>query len=179
MKGDSVSTESRQRTRIFRKALRDIEFICRQILRFSKMSPEQLVKHMAKRKEDAFCTLPHHSGRGHLVYGHEASQRFDTLGNLVLYYEPYLAGRVNSEIIREKIVDAFVQRVLRENGGVGYRHGGNDPQGCKRSLQGVFGHQRVFPALRLVSSWRAKRIQNRSHNVRTTSDFFPFSAGNV
>lgn len=118
MKDNSVSTESRQRTRIFRKALRDIEFICRQILRFSKMSPEQLLKHMAKRKEDAFCTIPHHSGQGHLICGHEASQRFDTLGNLVLDYEPYLAGRVNSEIIREKIVDAFVQRVLREHGGL-------------------------------------------------------------
>lgn len=80
------------------------------------MQPNQLLKHMAKRREDALCMLPHPGGRGHLICGHAAWQRFSTLGSLVLDYEPDLAGRVNSEKARKKVVDVFVQRVLREHG---------------------------------------------------------------
>jgi len=78
------------------------------------MPPKQLIKHMAKRREDAFCMIPHPDGRGHLSCGIDAARRFGTLADRVLEYEPQFAGRLSRSKMKDRVVAAFVQRVLRE-----------------------------------------------------------------
>jgi hypothetical protein len=78
------------------------------------MPPKQLLKHMAKCREDALCMIPHPDGRGHLICGFEAMRRFGTLTDRVLEYEPWLAGRLGRSKMKDRVVAAFVQRVLRE-----------------------------------------------------------------
>lgn len=97
-----------------RKSIRDLEFICGQILRFARMPPEQLLKHMAKRREDAFCMIPHPDGRGQLSCGIQAARRFGALADRVLEYDPQLSGRLSRSKTKDRVVAAFVQRVLRE-----------------------------------------------------------------
>ena len=90
-----VTSADQSRTKTIRGAVRDLDFICRQILRFARIPPKQLIKHMAKRRDDALCMIPHPDGRGHLICGIEATRRFDTLTERVLEYEPWLAGRLS------------------------------------------------------------------------------------
>ena len=78
------------------------------------MPPKQLLKHMAKRREDAFCMIPHPDGRGNLICGMEATRRFGALADRVLEYEPWLAGRLSRSKTKDRVVAAFVQRILRE-----------------------------------------------------------------
>lgn len=99
---------------MIRRSVRDLNFICGQILRFARMPRKQLLKHMAKRREDALCVIPHPDGRGHLSCGIDAVRRFGTLADLVLEYEPQLAGRLSRSNTKNRVVAAFVQRVLRE-----------------------------------------------------------------
>ncbi len=102
------------RSQIIRKALRDFEFVCRQVIRFARMPPKQMMKHMAKRKEDALAMIPHPSGRGQLICGCEASKRLSKVASLVFEYAPDLSDRIDPAIARKKVIDAFVLRVLTE-----------------------------------------------------------------
>ena len=69
---------------------------------------------MAKRREDALCMIPRSDGRGHLICGFEAMRRFGMLADRVLEYDPWLTGRLSRSKTKDRMVAAFVQRVLRE-----------------------------------------------------------------
>lgn len=125
--------------KVVRKSIRDLEFICGQILRFARMPPKQLLKHMAKRREDAFHMIPHPDGRGHLSCGIEAERRFGILADRVLEYEPQLSGRLSRSKTKDRVVAAFVQRVLREkkevDAGTAEQILRDVSEGCKASLR--------------------------------------------
>ena len=103
------------------------------------MPPKQLLKHMAKRREDAFCMIPHPDGRGHLSCGIEAARRFSTLADRVLEYEPQLSGRLSRSKTKDRVVAAFVQRVLRErkevDAGTAEQILKDVSEGCRASLR--------------------------------------------
>lgn len=117
---DSGRSSQTPRSQIVRKVLRDLEFVCRQLIRFARMSPKQLMKHMAKRKTDALAMIPHPSGRGQMICGREASQRLSSVATLVSEYAPDLTNRIDPEIARTKVVDAFVRIVLTEKQGLDF-----------------------------------------------------------
>jgi hypothetical protein len=103
------------------------------------MPPKQLLKHIAKRREDAFCMIPHPDGRGQLSCGIEAARRFGTLADRVLEYEPQLAGRLSRSKTKDRVVAAFVQRVLREkrevDAGTAEQILRDVSEGCRASLR--------------------------------------------
>ena len=78
------------------------------------MPGKQLLKHMAKRREDALADIPHPDGRGLLTCGMEALRRFDQITDRFLDSEPTLTGRIDRAKARKKVIEAFVTRVLRE-----------------------------------------------------------------
>lgn len=99
--------------RIVTHAQRDLEFICRQILRFARMQPKELIAHLQKHREDMFCTIPHPDG-GHLQCSALGWRKFDALADRVIDIEPTLAKRVELEQVKKAIIDTFVQLVLKE-----------------------------------------------------------------
>lgn len=95
------------------RSQRDLEFICRQILRFKRMQPKELFVHIRKHREDAFCTIPHPGG-GHLQCGALGWEKFSSLVDRVIDFEPKLARRVEPERVKKAVIDAFSQRILKE-----------------------------------------------------------------
>ncbi|TCV85811.1 hypothetical protein EDC63_10819 [Sulfurirhabdus autotrophica] len=103
------------RKRIISQSRRDLEFICKQILRFLKMPHKELFAHYQKNRHDAFCTIPHPDGKGQLQCGSLAWEKFGKLAGRVFEFEPTLAQRVSEGRVMKEVIDAFVQRVLREH----------------------------------------------------------------
>lgn len=99
--------------KIVARSQRDLEFICRQILRFTRMQPKELIAHVQKHREDMFCTIPHPNG-GHLQCSALGWRKFSALADRVIDFEPKLARRVEPEQVKKAVIDAFVQRVLKE-----------------------------------------------------------------
>jgi len=137
--GGRIASTLPPTAKVVRKSIRDLEFICGQILRFARMQPKQLFKHMAKHREDAFCMIPHPDGRGHLSCGIDAARRFGILADRVLEYEPQLVGRLSRSKTKDRVVAAFVQRVLREkrevDAGTAEQILRDVSEGCKASLR--------------------------------------------
>lgn len=83
--------------------------------------------------------IPHPDGRGHLSCGIEAARRFGTLADHVLEYDPQLAGRLSRSRTKDRVVAAFVQRVLREKGeveaGTAEQILRDVSEGCRASLR--------------------------------------------
>lgn len=111
------------------RSKRDLEFICRQILRFTRMQPNELFAHIRKHREDTFCTIPHPGG-GHLQCSALGWQRFAALADRVIDFEPTLAKRVEPEQVKRTVIDAFVQRLLKEKREL-------DLETCEQILQDV------------------------------------------
>ena len=82
--------------KIVARSQRDLEFICRQILRFTRMQPKELFAHIRKHREDAFCIIPHPGG-GHLQCGALGWEKFSSLVDRVIDFEPMLARRVAAD----------------------------------------------------------------------------------
>lgn len=95
-------------------AQRELEFVIRQLLRFARMSPEELIAYFRKHPEESFYTIPGPDGKGHYQCGSLAWGKIGTLADRVLELAPTLGMRVDRERSRDAIVGAFVQRVLRE-----------------------------------------------------------------
>ncbi len=103
------------RKRIISQSRRDLEFICKQILRFLKMPHKELFAHYQKNRHDAFCTIPHPDGKGQLQCGSLAWEKFGKLAGRVFEFEPTLAQRVSEERVMQEVIDVFVQRVLKDH----------------------------------------------------------------
>jgi hypothetical protein len=103
-----------ERKKIVARSMRDFEAISRQIVRFGRMAPENLMAHMRTHKEDLFCNVPHSSGNGTIICGAIAQQKFTNLVDRVIEFEPLLARRVSHNKVREHLIEFFVQQVLKE-----------------------------------------------------------------
>ena len=100
--------------KIAKRAQHDIEFVCRQLLRFAKMPLDEHMAYLRKHPNDAFCRIPHPDGKGHLQCGALAWNKFGALTDLALDLDRGLGQRVGRQRARDAVTDAFVKRVLQE-----------------------------------------------------------------
>jgi hypothetical protein len=96
------------------KVTRELEFICRQLLRFAKMPAKELIAYLRKHPEESFCTIPRPDGKGHYHCGALAWKKFGVLVDCVFELAPSLAKRVERARTKDTIVSAFICRVLKE-----------------------------------------------------------------
>lgn len=82
------------------------------------MSFKELNAYSQRNQYDVLCTIQHPDGRGHLICGALAWERFDRLVNRVIDFEPELARRVSIEQLKKIVIDVFVQYILKEQRGV-------------------------------------------------------------
>lgn len=99
---------------IAKRALKCIEFINRQLLRFAKMPPNELMAYLRKHPREAFCQIPHPKGNGNLQCGSIAWNKLGELADLALKLDTCLGRRVSSQQVRKAVTDAFVSKVLQE-----------------------------------------------------------------
>lgn len=104
--------------KIAKRALKAIEFICRQLLRFAKMPPIELMAYLRKNPKDAFCDIPHPKGNGHIHCGSLAWNKLNELADLTIELDHGLGRRVGRRLAKEAVINAFVKRVLQEARGV-------------------------------------------------------------
>lgn len=97
-----------------KRAKRDIEFVCRQLLRFAKMPLAERKAYMRKHPNETFCQIPHPDGTGYLQCGIHAWDKLGSLADLALNLDRGLGRRVGRRRIREVITYAFAKRVLQE-----------------------------------------------------------------
>lgn len=100
--------------RTAKRAQRDIEFVCRQIARFAKMSFDEYKAYLRKHPDDAFCNIRRPDGNGHLPIGGLAWKRLGVLAELALSLDPGLGGRVGRQRARSAVTEAFSTRFLHE-----------------------------------------------------------------
>lgn len=100
--------------KIAKRAQRDIESICRQLHRFAKMTLKERMAYLQKHPQEAFCRIPQPDGIGHYQCGSVAWEKLQALKNLVLELDPSLGGWVGDRRARDSVIDAFVDRILRE-----------------------------------------------------------------
>lgn len=79
------------------------------------MPRKELTSHFKRHQYDALCMIQHPDGRGHLICGSLAWERFDRLANRVIDFEPELARRVSREQLKKIAIDVFVQYILKEH----------------------------------------------------------------
>lgn len=106
------------RSRIAARAARDFEAIAKQIVRFGSMTHKALTASLQKNRSDAFCMIPHPSGRGSLLCGSIAFRRFDQLSERILELDPFLKGCIEPSRARRALIESFVLRVLKEKRGI-------------------------------------------------------------
>lgn len=104
--------------KIAKRALKAIEFICRQLSRFAKMTPVELMAYLRKNPKDAFCNIPHPKGNGHIHCGSLAWNKLNELVDLTIELDHGLGRRVGRKLAKEAVINAFVKRVLQEARGV-------------------------------------------------------------
>lgn len=100
--------------KIAKRTQREIEFICRQLLRFAKMPAKEHMAYLRKHPNESFCCIPHPDGRGHYHCGALAWDKLKALNDLVIDLNPALGRRVGHGRTIDAIIDAFVHRILRE-----------------------------------------------------------------
>jgi hypothetical protein len=100
--------------KVVKRAQRDIEFVCRQLLRFAKMPVDELMAYLRKHPNESFYQIPHPKRNGHIQCGSLAWKRLGALTDIVLDLDRGLARRVGRQRARSAVIDAFVRRVLQE-----------------------------------------------------------------
>ena len=100
--------------KIAKRALQCIEFINRQLFRFAKMPPNELMAYLRKHPKDAFCQIPHPKGSGNLQCGSLAWNKLGELADLTLKLDSGLGRRVSRQQARKAVTNAFVTNVLQE-----------------------------------------------------------------
>ncbi|QTD87998.1 MULTISPECIES: HEPN domain-containing protein [Xanthomonas] len=94
-----------------REAVRDLQFIGKQIARFEKLNFKQLTSHMRSCKADMWCELEH-PNRSPIVCGAAAWARFAHLVDLICSECPQLARRVGRPALHKAIKIGYVSLVL-------------------------------------------------------------------
>ncbi|WP_233543967.1 hypothetical protein [Salinisphaera sp. Q1T1-3] len=100
--------------KFLKRTQRDIEFIIRQIIRFSKMQFAEQKAYLEKHPMDASYQIPHPNGQGSLQCGGLAWSKFGSIADLVLDLDQSLGRRVRRQGARDAVTEAFVRRVLEE-----------------------------------------------------------------
>ena len=100
--------------KISKRAQRNIQFICKQLLRFAKMSINERIAYLRKYPKNVDCSFPHPSGKGALLYGTLGHAKLDDLTDLALDLDRGLGRRVGRQRAENAVKDVFVRRVLQE-----------------------------------------------------------------
>lgn len=95
-----------------KRVQRDIEFICKQLVRFAKMPMDEHMAYLRRHPNQAFHRIPRPDGKGHLQCGHLAWKRLDALVDVALDLDHNLDRRVARQRAMDAITDAFVRQVL-------------------------------------------------------------------
>lgn len=111
---DHCSDSSPIPPKIAKRAQRGIEFICRQLFRFAKMPAKEHMAYLRKHPKESFCRIAHTDGRGYYQCGALGWDKLKELKNLALDLNPALGQCVGSRRTMHATIDAFVQRILRE-----------------------------------------------------------------
>ena len=98
--------------RAAKRAMRDMEFICKQLHRFARMSLEEHKSYARDHPIGWFCQIPSPGGKGHLLCGHLAWEKFGALADLALGLDQDVGRRVGRQRARDAVVEAFSKRVL-------------------------------------------------------------------
>lgn len=93
--------------------LRDLEFICTELIHFGKMSFQELKAHFEINKGDVLCTIPHPSGRGDLICGWQAYERFLHIAKRHLEGFQDLEKQLRAEDMRRALIYDFVNRFIK------------------------------------------------------------------
>lgn len=96
------------------RAQRELEFICGQLLHFARMSAKEFLGYARKHPEDCFHTIPRPDGKGHYQCGSLAWRKVEALADHVLELDTALGRRIDRKRATAVVINAFVQRVLRE-----------------------------------------------------------------
>lgn len=98
--------------KLSRKALRQIEFVVRQISRFQRMSAQEMAGHLKKDPTNIFKYVPDPKGSGSLYCGGDGWARLYSLTDTVLSLDPELAVQVSRQHAFNELRKAFTQCVL-------------------------------------------------------------------
>lgn len=97
------------------QALSAAQAICRQLIRFQKMSHSERASYFRRNPLDALCMIDHPGGRGSLICGALAYKKFARLAELVTEFQPELAHRTSRAQLKGIVIDLFVQCILKES----------------------------------------------------------------
>ncbi|MFC3278315.1 hypothetical protein ACFOHQ_13995 [Xanthomonas fragariae] len=95
-----------------REAVRDLQFIGKQIAQFEKLSFKQLTSHMRSCKADMWCELEHPNKGNPIVCGAAAWAKFTHLVDLICSERPEFARRVGRPALHKAIKRGYVSLVL-------------------------------------------------------------------
>lgn len=96
-----------------KRALRDINFIGRQILRFAKMSFQEHQSYLNRHPMAAFCQIPHPNGRSQLQCGHLAWEKLGALADMAIELHQDIGRRVGRQRVVTEVTNAFARLVLQ------------------------------------------------------------------
>lgn len=99
---------------ISKRAQRNIQFICKQLLRFAKMPINERIAYLRKYPKNFDCSFPHPSGKGSLLYGTLGHAKLEDLTDLALDLDRGLGRRVGRQRAENAVKDVFIKRVLQE-----------------------------------------------------------------
>ncbi len=91
----------------------DIEFICKELVRFAKMTMKEMKSHFEINRTDALCTIPHPSGTGLLICGSQAYDCFLTIAKRHLSGFKDIEKQVRVDDLRNAIIFDFTERFLK------------------------------------------------------------------
>lgn len=110
----AISHNSPSRKQLISQSQRDIETICRQVLRFLKMSPKEQISCFKQNPLDALCEIKLSNGKGNLICGPIAKERLYRLAERVIDFEPTLTHRISIESLKKIVSDEFAKSILEE-----------------------------------------------------------------
>ncbi|MGO9370714.1 MAG: hypothetical protein ACLQBD_01280 [Syntrophobacteraceae bacterium] len=113
--------------------LKDLEFICAELIRFARMSFQELKAHFESNKADGLCTIPHPDGRGELICGCQAYDKFLQIAQRHLAGFPDLQKQIQTEELKRALIHDFVNRFLK-------RHAEIDSQSVNKMLAAALKH---------------------------------------
>ncbi|WP_182913283.1 HEPN domain-containing protein [Xanthomonas vasicola] len=110
----SAQPEEKQKfnAKTLREAVRDLQFIGKQIARFEKLSFKQLTSHMRSCKADMWCELERPGKGNPIVCGAAAWARFTHLVDLICSECPELARRVGRPALHKAVKKGYVSLVI-------------------------------------------------------------------
>lgn len=82
-------------------------------MRLNSMSPEESKAYFEKNGKDALCAIPHPSGRGHLICGLLAYEKFSQIAERHLSGDKSLESKIIRKTLSDAIIRDFVNRFMK------------------------------------------------------------------